>query len=1148
MSALTGLYEQLVERPIAVAAVTASFLVFGWVGYASLPVELMPELSYPTLTVRTLYEGAAPEEVEAQISRPIEESIATLDGLVSLESRSRAGASDVVLGFDWGTDIAKASQTVRENLQTTALPDDAERPLLLRYDPSLEPFLRLALAVDPAAKAAPTGDAALFLLRDLADGDVRRALEGVEGVAAVRIRGGLEHEIRVQVREDWLAARQVRIEDVRQALASENVNLAGGSILQGDVEFLVRTLNQYRDLDEVRSVQIRREDGQVIPITDVATIDEAAVERTVLTHLDGGEAVEVELFKEADANIVDVAAKVRKRLYGRTAAPVVPSEAVAAAEAAAEPPPGLVGELPPGVVLEVLDDQAIFIEDAITNLRDSALQGGLLAVLVLWLFLANFRSTAIIGLAIPVSLVLVFGPLYVGGITLNLMSLGGLALGVGMLVDNSVVVLESIQVHHDRGKTRRQAAIDGTAEVAVAMVASCATNVAVFLPMGFVEGIGGQLFGDLSWAVVVSNLAALAVSLVIVPALAARESAPIALRPGTGPVGVLVRWRTEKLGFGAFLREVAIDIVGPARADFARARASLRGAARLWWPWVVLRAVTRVLLFGAAWALVLPLTLAWTVLLGLGAGILWPIQRLAVLATRAFDAVYLPMARAYGRLLPAVVRAPWATLALAAALIGATSLLATDLGAELVPTVHRGRFTVAVALPVGAPLPRTLGVATEVERIIGEHPGVARVYTQVGVDRTADASADEGENTARLRVVVADGWEAEAVMADLRDDVQVVPTLQVRMEEPSLFSFEAPVEVVVSGWELDALALAGEQVRDAVAALPGLRDVKSSLGRGYPEVRLRYDRDRLGRLGLDPSSVADRVRDAVQGVSPTALRRGDRRVDLRVRLADQDRESLGDLRRFNINPRLRPPIPLEAVATITEAEGPSEVRRVDQQRAVVVTANLDGFDLGTAVSAIEAKLRTLSLPSDVTWSIQGQSQELERSRGSLYFALALALFLVYVAMAATFESLIQPFVILFSVPVAVVGVVAGLWVTSTPVSIVVFLGLIVLAGVVVNNAIVLLDAINRLREEGQGLDEAIADAGTLRLRPILITAGTSILGLMPLVLGLGAGAELQRPLAITVVGGLASSTLLTLFVVPAVYLILERSLARPDAG
>lgn len=1131
---LEALYAELVQRPIGVAAVTASALVFGWVGYASLPVELMPELSYPTLTVRTLYEGAAPEEVETQVSRPVEEAVATLDGLVSLQSRSRAGASDVVLDFDWGTDVSKASQTVRENLQTTWLPEQADRPLLLRYDPSLEPFLRLALAVD-AGESAPSGDDALFLLRELADGDVRRALEGVEGVAAVRIRGGLEREIRVQVRQDWLAARQVRIEDVRNALASENVNLAGGSILEGDVEYLVRTLNEYRGIDEIREVRVRRSDGTSVPITAVATIVEASVERTVLTHLDGGEAVEVELFKEADANVVEVAQHVRQRLYGPTGAPLA---AVADAKAT-DKPPGLVGELPDGTRLEVLDDQAVFIEEAIDNLAESAIEGGLLAVAVLWLFLGNLRSTGIIGAAIPISLVMVFGPLYVGGITLNLMSLGGLALGVGMLVDNSVVVLDSIQVHMDAGKSRTRAAIDGTAEVAVAMAASMTTNVCVFLPMGFVEGMGGQLFGDLSWAVVVSNVAALVVALLIVPVLAALGGGVGEVAPaGAGVVGVLTRLRRGEVAWRALPGEAWRDLVGPARADWAATR-QVRGWRRIVWPWALTRMVARLAVGATAWAVVLPgtavMAVSWTVARLALAPVVWA----AGLAARAFNAAYAPMARLYVRSLAGAIRAPWVTLGLAGAVVGGTLLLAGDLGAELVPTVHRGRFVVSVALPVGAPLQRTLGVASDVERVIGEHPGVSRVYTTVGVDRSADASADEGENTAKLRVVLEDGWSAERVMADLRDDVGVVPTLQVRMEEPSLFTADPPIEVVVTGYDLDLLAKAGEQVRAAVADVPGVRDVKSSLGRGYPEVRLRYDRDRLQRLGLDPSTVADRVRDAVQGVAPTALHRGDRRVDLSVRLDERDRQSLADLRAFNVNPQLRPPIPLESVAEVTEAEGPSEVRRVDQQRAVVVTAELDGFDLGSAVDGITARLGREALPGDVDWSIRGQSEELERSRASLYFALALALFLVYVAMAATFESLIQPFVILFSVPVAIVGVVIGLWLSGTPASIVVFLGLIVLAGVVVNNAIVLLDAINRLRSEGQALDEAVVAAGELRLRPILITAATSVLGLVPLVLGYGAGAELQRPLAITVVGGLSSSTLLTLLVVPAVYRIIE---------
>ena len=486
-----GVFLAIVTRPVAVTMIFMAALVFGYVSYKRLAIELMPDIGYPTITVRTNYEGAAPGEVETQVSRPLEEALATLDGLVKLESRSRAGSSDVILGFDWNTDMAAAVQTVRENLQTTFLPQSVDRPLILRYDPSLDPFLRIAIALE-GDNPDPARD--LLMLREIAEDEIKRRLETTEGVAAVRVRGGLEREIRIEVREDWLAARRLSLADVRNALSSQNINLAGGSILEGDTEYLVRTLNEYRDVDELQGLTIRRSDGVTVRLDEVAMIAETHREREVVSLLDGAEAVELEVFKEADANVVSVAGDVMLALDGEPSPGFgLPGE------------PGIIEELPEGVRLAVLDNQAEFIEQAVDNLFSTAITGGVLAIVVLFLFLRDFRATRIIGIAIPMSIVIGFAPLYLLGVTLNLMSLGGLALGVGMLVDNAVVVLESIQRFREEGLSRVDAAVRGVQEVAAAVTASTLTTVAVFFPITFVEGVAGQLFGDLALAVVSSS-------------------------------------------------------------------------------------------------------------------------------------------------------------------------------------------------------------------------------------------------------------------------------------------------------------------------------------------------------------------------------------------------------------------------------------------------------------------------------------------------------------------------------------------------------------------------------------------------------------------------------------------------------------------
>ncbi len=1136
---LTGVFAGVVTHPVAVTMVFLAALVFGWVGYQSLPIELMPDISYPTITVRTAYDGAAPQEIEAQVSRPIEEQLATLDGLVTLESRSRAGTSDVILGFDWGTDMSEASQTIRENLQTSwLLPDDASRPLILRYDPSLDPFLRVALAIDADATDEdgepldlPEGEKALYLLRDVAEHEVKRKLESLPGVAAVRVQGGLEREIRVQLREDWLAARQVTLQQVESALVAENINLSGGSIVEGDVEYLIRTLNQFGGVNDLEELRIRRSDGVRIPLTDVALLSEGHREREVLTRLDGEEAVLVEVFKEADANIVDVARRVKAALKGDG----VPEEYGGE--------PGLAGELPAGLRLEILDDQAAFIELAIGNLLQTAFVGGLFAVLVLFLFLRDFRATAIIGVAIPVSVVVGFAPLYLLEVSLNLMSLGGLALGVGMLVDNAVVVLESIQRYRDEGHGPRSAAVLGVDDVAAAVVASTATTVAVFLPIAFVEGVAGELFGDLSLAVVSSLMASLLVALFAVPMLAAL-SFDVPEGVPDGMPGLLARTPGE--GFLGWWWRLWAVASGEPRAQWRTSWGATRGLRWLLVPYLALRFLGHLFTRLSMVAFVVGSGLVVRLGLWLGSFVVRPVRYLALLAADRFQRLYDRFAARYASVLATVLVRPGAVMGATAVAVVVAVALVPQLGTELIPELHQGRITAELAMPVGTPLKRTAAVVKEAERMAARHPLVASVHGTVGVDPRVNASSDEGEHTARLRLTLKPGGDVAAreqeVMDDLRVKLSSLQPLDVNMSRPALFSFRTPVEVVLYGFDIDQLRRTSALVVDRLAQEDGLRDVRSSLVDGNPEVRILYDRERLHRLGLDPFTVAQQVRDKVQGVEATQIHRGDQRVGLRVQLEEPDRASIDAIRDLNVNPQLQPRIPLSAVAVFEEAIGPSEIRRVDQQRAAVVSANLGAFDLGTAGSRIERALKSQGLPPDVHWEVAGQSREMEESLASLQFALGLAVFLVYVIMASTFESLKHPFVILFSVPLATVGTVAGLFVFGHAVSVVVFIGVIVLAGVVVNNAIVLVDTIRRLRMDHE-LDEAIREAGRLRVRPILITTATTVLGLLPLAFGVGAGAEMQGPLAVTVIGGLLSSTLLTLLVIPVVYRWVEQPLA-----
>lgn len=1123
-----SLFRLVVDRPVAVWMVALAAIVFGRVSYERLPLNLMPDLAYPSITVRTEVDGYAPQEVESQISRPVEEALATVPGLSELESRSRAGSSDVLLEFRWGADMDDAAQTVRERLQTTFLPEDADRPLILRYDPSQEPVMRLGLSLAPGTEATGSPERSLLLLREEAERTLKKELEALDGVAAVRVRGGLSREIRVEAREDWLAARSITIDQLTTALGAENVNLPGGSIRDGDQEFLVRTLNEVRTVEEIRDLEIRRADGVKVPVRDLAVVREAHQDREVVTRLDGRNAVELEIFKAADANIVRVAEQIQTALNG--AVTMGPEGPVTTG--------GLRERLPKTVQLVELENQARFIGASLDNLFQTAVLGAFLAVVILFAFLRDFRATAIIGAAIPLSIIVTFAPMYMGGVSLNLMSLGGLALGIGMLVDNAVVVLENIQVYVERGASRRDAAVKGTADVAAAVTASTLTTVSVFLPIAFVEGVAGQIFGDLALAVVFSLLASLAVALLFVPMLAARE----------------ISWPDEAPKLRAVSRAARFRSVAQLKEGW-RSREGWRQWA--WGPYLLGRFILRFLLEAVAALVVFPSAFVARGVFWVGQRVVPRLAGLALAGAGRFQQGYERLARRYDAAIPRILGRPGLVLGIALASVLVALPMGQVLGQALIPELHQGRFTAELALPVGTPLSRTVDLVAAVERGLVGHEEIAHLHSIIGTESRADSRSDEGEHTARVMVELTEGGDLEARETALMEVVrgavvaataeqQLDAPPELRMVRPSLFSFSTPVEVVFFDDDLDRLREVSARAVERIAGVEGLTDVRSSMVAGFPEVQVRYDRDLLRRYNLDTGTIANRVRNKVLGRTATSISRGDGRVDLVVRLEESDRRSLAELERINVNPELVPVVPLGAVASFAEAEGPSEIRRIDQRRVSVVTANVAGFDIQGQAAAVAEELAGADL-SGVQWEIAGQAREMGRSLGSLQMALGLAVFLVYVIMASTFESVLHPFVILFSVPLAIVGVVFALAATATPVSVVVLIGSIVLAGVVVNNAIVLVDTINRERADGKTRLEAIADGAKLRLRPILITTLTTVLGLLPLAFGVGEGAEVQQPLALTIIAGLSSSTLLTLAVIPVVYRVLTKLLEPRSA-
>ncbi len=1052
------LIDFAIRRRVTIIMCTIAIALFGLVSLSRLKLNLLPDLSYPTLTVRTELVGAAPLEVETLITRPVEEAVGIIRNVRQVRSVSRAGQSDVVLEFVWGTDMDLAGIDVREKLDVLQLPLEAERPLLLRFDPSNEPVLRLAFLDAESGTQEETVDR-LKALRRFADDRLKPDLEAVEGSAAVKVSGGYEDEVQVFVDQQKLAQLGLSIESVTRRIRAENVNLSGGRLEQGMQRFLVRTLNEFETIEQMADSIIATRDGQPVYLHDIATVSRGYKEREAITRVDGAEAIELAVYKEGDANTVQLADGINARV--------------------AELSKGL----PEGTEIRTVYDQSRFISAAISEVKNAALIGGLLAILVLYAFLRDARATAITSIAIPLSVLGTFVAMYAFDLTLNIMSLGGIALAVGMLVDNAVVVLESIVRKREQGLDRAMAASLGTSEVATAVTASTLTSIAVFFPMIFITGIAGQLFKDQSLTVTFALVLSLVVALTLVPMLAAGNTPGAALPADTiprapGRVGRGLSWLAAGVrrlfrGIGSAFRWLLSPLV--------RVTQGLTGWAEARYPATI------------NWALTNPAKV-------LGA------------------AMALFLVTVFG--------------------------IAPQLGTELIPQMAQGEFNVDLRLPPGTPLEQTDRTVLAAQQASAELGNVALAYSVAGTGNRLDANpVDSGDNTGRLSITLDSGaGRAEETVAieAMRERLNALAGVQYRFSRPSLFNLSTPLEVVIAGYEFDRLEAAAEQVRLRMAADAQFADVKTTVEAGNPEIQIVFDQERAAQLGLMVRDVADRVVNSVRGEVATRYKLRDKKIDVLVRSVDSRAASVEEIRNLIVNPGSAYPVPLSAVADVQLSVGPAEVRRLGQERVAVVSANLAGGDLGTAVIALQKIVADVDLPVGTVALLSGQSEEMADSFRSLQFVLLMAVFLVYIVMASQFESLMHPFVILLTVPLAVIGAIWALWLTGTTVNVVAYIGLIMLAGIVVNQSIVLIDAVNRFREQGMPKAEAIARGGQLRLRPILITTLTTILGLLPMALGLGEGAEVRAPMAITVIGGVALATTLTLLVIPVVYSVLDR--------
>lgn len=1225
-----AIFQVVTTRPVAVLCVVAAFLVFGIVSLGKLPTTLMPNLEYPQLTVRTSYPAAAPAEVEEKVSQRIEERLGNVPGLIYRSSISRAESSDVILKFAWGTNMLETTADVRDRLDRIGFDDDeVQRPQILRYDPAQDPTMRLVLF-------ATGSDVDLLELRSFAEDILKPELAKIEGVAAVRVSGGEERQIRIALSESRLNQYGLTAQQVVQRLRAARVDSSAGIIELSGRDVIVRVVSTYDSLEVLRSLEVAAGDQGRVTLADVAPeIGYQARERETVTRFAGPETrmtaregVLLEVLKEGDANIIETAKKVWIALYGQERyeairdsrgeqAPAGPGEVQMQSRGGGQgavSPRGavrggarggggrggggggsffvgkrsLVDQLPQGFGLKVVSDQSYFIEDAVEDVTASAILGALLAVLVLFFFLRSVKATVLIAASIPLSIMTTFIPLQLSSVSLNLMSLGGLALGVGMLVDNSVVVLESIARCKEEGDDNRTAAIRGISEVGGAIFASTMTTVAVFFPIVFVEGVAGQIFRDLSLTVVFSLLASLVVAQFVVPAMFAL---------GFGGVAGLGAFRVTKSTARYMVPE----------SGLSRGRLAL----------FVLNRIPQVPFWLVALLLVAVLDAQAFVGRYIWRGVAFVMRWVFKPMGWLFQAGWAVLDRTYPLVLRAALAQP--AIVLAAALLSAVVgvSMAAGLQTELLPRFQQDEFYADIAAPEGTQIKDTDSEGAALIKRAFEREdvtaNVSRITQESGGEEQAGDSRPVGSHRVRFVVTLKRNAVAAEVLPVLEEafrelaDESTLFQGSTEYDAPALVKIDAGLEIEVRGSNHERLARAAATLVSALQQIqlkdgrPLLTDVRSSLQAGRPQVQLVYDRSQLQRFGLSAEQVTSEARNKIGGEVSTQFRSAGEDLEVLVELLSADKANLDRVKGIEVarGVRLRDVL-VNGGNDLRVTEGPSEIRRVGNQRAVVIFAQPNGVALGTAADMVDELLREggLSL-EDAEVGFAGQVQEMESSILSLGLALLLALFLVYVVMAVQFESLMDPLVIMFAVPFAGVGVVVALWFYNLPVSVMVLLGSIVLAGIVVNNAIVLVSYANQLLGRGQAPREAALNASRIRLRPIAITTLTTLLGLLPMtgwldpfmpavkavaegmdtgiaaavegmgrsltapkdwkliggwkfslgtalgkLVGGGEGAEVRKPLAITVIAGLASSTILTLIVIPALWCWVN-SLRRP---
>jgi len=1005
-------------------------IIIGSVALKRLPIDLMPDITYPTISITATYENASPEEIEELVTRPIEEAMSAVPGVEEVSSNSSEGRSRVRVLFSWGTDLDTASNDVRDRLDRiiSRLPEDMDRPTLRKFDPSSMPIVMLGASsnLDPIE------------LRRIIDEQIKYRIERVPGVAALDIYGGRTREIRVSLNSGKIKALNLPLNKIISSISESNVVLPAGAVERGYQDVIVRTPGEYVTVEEIANTVVAKLEDVPIRLKDIASVKDTSQKVTRAVRVNGRPGINLSVTKQSGKNTVEVAKNVLAEVEK-------------------------INEDMPQIRLVPIVDSSSYIKRSISSVGTSALYGGLFAVLVLLFFLRNFRSTAIVAVAIPISIVAAFGLIYFSGFTLNIMTLGGLALGVGMLVDNAIVVLENIYRLREDGLSQEESAVAGSQEVASAVVASTLTTVVVFLPLVFMRGMAGVMFKQLAMVVSFALLCSLAVALTLIPMFSSK----------------FLQLEDEKSFTGENLLHKLYRAIGKVLTEMEELYKKMLKHA-LTHCWVVLITVFIVLV------------------VSVGVGLM--------------------------------------------------------IGRELVPQSDEGEVRITGEMEVGTKLAVVDEQFKKIETVVDkEIPEMENKITTVG-----GSGWTSGSHTGQLRISLKGRGQrkrsSEKIASDIRQQLSHIPGMIVRTRAGTgMFTrmlmrgagTADRVQVEIRGYDLTTADNLASQVKKMVEGVDGVTDAQVSRETGIPEQLILVNRLKAADLGFNVSQVADMLRISLGGSTAGYFREGGSEHRIFVQLEDADKMSMEDILNLSLVNNYGQSVSLRNLVDMKPHSGPVTIERKSQERIVTVSANTSDRDMSLIIKDVQNGLQSIPVPGDFSMALTGEYEEQQEAFRELVGVFILALLLVYMVMVSLYESLRDPFVVMFSIPPAAIGVVWLLFLTGTTFNIQSFIGCIMLGGIVVNNAIVLVDHIILLRRRDNFLlKDAIEEAGRRRLRPILMTSFTTILALIPMALGFGEGGEFQAPLARAVIGGLLSATFITLFVVPVVYYLFERRIAR----